>query len=39
VVAEAKPRGQPGVIEGAGEVVASFAEVGLAAAMIGLAWA
>ena len=28
MVAEAKLRGQPGVIEGAGEVSASFAEVG-----------
>ena len=28
MVAEAKLRGQPGVIEGAGQVIASFAEVG-----------
>ena len=31
VVDEAKPRGQAGVVEGAGEVVASFAEAGPAA--------
>ncbi len=35
VVAEAEPRGQADVIEGAGEVVASLAEVGPAVVVAG----